>query len=196
MIMKMRWGYTVDRTQALSRAICHITGGPFSHVFPIFYPDYGGAPVYYESCWKQDAKTGRDGVRGPVALDHVIEWQQAAEHRLFALQPADGYLPFSPAQVRAAEQVVLSAVGRVRYARGQILQNWLAQRTGIRLAFRFGSTLAWTCSETCIRLVPLEYWPHFRLPDLSPDDIPPTGERLVSLWSGTQALIKAAGVIR
>jgi len=190
--MKMRWGYTVDRSEIISRAICRITGGVFSHSFAIFYddPDHAGAPYYFESIGKRDATTGKTGVRGPIALGNVQQWAQERPRRLFALQPAEGFLPFTDEECRAAKAKLLAAVPRVSYAHSQILQNWLAQRTGVRVSFRFGSVDRWTCSETCVRVTPRRLDHFYGLPELSPDDIPPSGERLVSLWSGTQAMLR------
>jgi len=190
MSLRMRWGYTVDTGEFLSRMIAKITQDRWSHVFPVFYSDNHAEPYYYESIWSKDKDTGKTGVRGPRPLSKVWDWMQEDTSRhLHTMQPTTGFLPFTPTECEAAKSRLIAATYDVKYARSQIALNYLMQMTGIRLAFRLGSTRRWTCSETCVRVTPRRLQHYFGIPNLSADDIPPSGNKLVSVWSGTEAML-------
>lgn len=186
----MKWGYTVDRGEFIPRLICRVTNGYFSHAFPIFYPD-DAPPFYFESVWKKDAVTGKNGIRGPLPLSKVHVWIAEDHRHAFALQPADPnqYLPFTPEEVQRAHKMAQAAVGTVRYASAQILRNLITQRLGIRISSAWGSPNRWTCSEFCVRLIPGWAAKFFGWPNLTTDDIPPSGDRFISLWTGTEDLL-------
>lgn len=191
--MKMRFGYTSDTTEIGTKIICRVTGGPYSHVFVDFL-DNDGQEVYFESLWKKDPTTGKDGLRGPMPLSNVVDWQaEDVAHRRLEMQPADGWLPLSQTEAQAAYDTMLSMVGRIRYAPGQLVQNWFGRRTGLFVRFGGGSRNAWTCSETCIYCLPSRFWNCYEIPFFTADDQAPSGTGLPSIYEGTRKLIAIHG---
>lgn len=195
--MKMRWGYTSAWNELATEFITQVTGGPFAHCFAVFYPEQG-RPMYFESIvksWSQpETRKRKNGVRGPLLLDTVYEWLTRDIHnRRLHLQPMCGYLPFATTEVEAAYNTLAAAVHDIRYSPAQIFHNWLEQRLGLYWHWGRGSTRRWTCSETCIRVVPSRYWHYYDLLNLRADNITPSGRRGMSLFSGTEALIAAEG---
>lgn len=192
--MKMRFGYTTDPDVLGSKLICRVTGGAWSHVFPVFYPSDGRESFYFESIFKRDELTCKTGVRGPRPLSKIRKWVQEKPGRRFALQPEKGFLMLTDDEAAAAETMLKWAVGVVTYPTGQIGQNWLQQRTGIDLSRGRGSATAWDCSETCLRILPARVWPFYGIPNVRADNITPSGNKLASIEAGTATWIQAAGV--
>jgi len=152
---------------------------------------------YFESVWKRDPLTGKSGVRGPLPEQNIIDWREAEPgERSYVRMPEDGCLPLFPDEVMRMESKLRAAVRTVTYARTQILQNWLAQRTGIRIYFKAGSIEQWNCSETFTRVLPARVLPYFRLDGIfRHDDIVPCGYKLASVESGVRAWTQAEGVL-
>jgi len=190
----MRWGYTADRTEVATWAICRATGGKFSHCFPVFYVN--GSPMYFESISKKDRTTKKTGARGPMELDNVTDWwRDKPLSRSFKLQPETGYLPFATDECWDAYDTAARAVRSVHYAHLQIMGNWITQRTGLRFACKWGSRFRWTCSEFCMLLVPARYLDYFSMRRLTVDDIVPSGTKLMSIESGTDAMLREEGAL-
>ena len=121
--MKMRWGYTADEGDLVTRRIAAITGGLFSHVFPIFESD-AGEDIYFESSWSPDESGKPDGVRGPRSIDRVTLWQiQREDKRRFVTQPTVSWLHLSDAEVDKCYKLACGAQRVIRYDRLQLAQN-------------------------------------------------------------------------
>ena len=190
----MRWGYTADTRSMATKLMCRVTGGNYSHVFPIFYGPDCGRPLYFESICKRDLATGKTGVRGPILLCNVRMWRnQHPKRRRFVTQPEYGYLPFDDQECTAAYKTLAAATHNVTYAPTQIVRNWLKQRLRVNLYFGHGSQDDWTCSETCARVTPARLQHHFDLGRYNYDDITPSGPRLMSVERATEAMIADVG---
>ena len=197
--MKARFGFTADDSEMTTRLICRVTGGDYSHALIAFYPedwrDETWEPFYFESVWKRDSVTGKNGVRGGMDLpvSKILDWQSESMDRRFVELPCEGFLPFTHAECVDMMNHLNWATHTVRYAPCQIISNWITQRIRLRIAVRFGSQQLWTCSETPIRVMPswaVDYYLHR---SLSADDIPPSGRKLESLYGGTEALLRDLG---
>ncbi|MBM4092039.1 MAG: hypothetical protein FJ276_21795 [Planctomycetes bacterium] len=178
--MKMQIGFTTDMADPLCMAIRRLTGGAFSHCFPMFVHD-DGRTEYFESIWKCDPDTGKTGVRGPLPISRLADWH--AENPLMHVvetQPISGYLPLTDAEVRAAWDICLVAVPTIHYAKLQIGQNWLEARTGIYITKR-SKTQRWTCSEHVARCMPARLAYYFGWPDVDVNRLAPSGTRMVSV---------------
>lgn len=185
----MRYGYTANYAELATKAICRVSGGPYSHCFPIFYNEEH-RPMYFESISKVDPHTHKTGVRGPYPLSNVVEWQaELPSHRRFTMQPLSGFLPLTTNEVGRAWKLLGASVHDIRYAPLQIIQNWLTQRTGLRISYKQGSIARWTCSETCVRILPARLWFWFDQLNVNADDIVPSGNKLMSVWAGTEAML-------
>ena len=197
--MKIRFGFTANDDEFILRRICQVVGGDWAHATVNFYPEpWRGEtwePFYFESVWSKDSVTGKTGVRGGIdrPLAKLLDWQSESMSHRFAELPCVGFLPFTHEECVAMFNALVRATYTVKYARGQILANWLTQRTRLRVAVSLGSDKYWTCSETPVRVMPpwaVDYYLHR---SLSADDIPPSGRKLESLYGGTEALIRARG---
>jgi len=200
--MQMRFGYTADTSEIATRCICRVTGGMYSHVFPVFYG--GGQPIYFESIFKRcesidekDNRIMKSGVRGPLALSGVREWRdEEPRTRRFRLQPEYGYLPFTEEECDMSFKILAAAVHSVTYAPTQILRVWLKQRLHMNLYSGNGSKEDddWTCSETCARATPPSLQHYFDLGTFTFDMITPSGDRLMSVERATNEMIADIGV--
>jgi len=187
--VKMRLGYTSRESSVVSRRICKITGGQWSHVFAIFYG--AGEPLYFESSWKRDKHTQKTGVRGPIPLSNVEDWQaESPDDHLFVTQPVAGFLPLSSGEVEGSFEIMDEAVHRVHYAKLQLAQNWISRRLGIFLHLGRGSVIEWTCSEAILRAcIPPRLWVYFDLLNFGADDYAPSGTNGPSIFDATQSMI-------
>jgi len=187
--MKMRWGYTSNRRELATWAIYRVTKGP-AHVFAIFY-NGSDNPLYFESIVKKDKATGKNGVRGPIALTNVQEWQEEEPlTREFHVQPEKGFLPFTEEEVDRAYWKLAAKVHTIKYASLQIVQNWLAARIGLDIRLWRKSPRKWTCAETCFNCIPDKYWKFYGLPYATADDMAPGGTVLPSIEDGTAKLLR------
>jgi hypothetical protein len=183
--MKMRIGFTADDRSFVSRAIQHVTGGRYSHCLVIF-DQQDGEPIYFESIFKRDPATGKNGVRGPIPLYHVTDWvAEKPGRRFYTLGP----LPMTEQEVEGAYFRLAAAVHTIRYAPFQIIRNWIRSRIGLNLYFGLGSPYEWTCSETALRVIPRRFAEYFDLGDHHFDYYAPSGHRLPSVYDGVTRMI-------
>ena len=150
--------------------------------------------VYYESIWKKDPATGKDGVRGPVPFQHIVDWQAEKPHsREFVLQPEGAFLPLTSTEVWQTEARLRAAVSTIDYAHDQLLFNLLLGWTSWSLRHREGTPRDWTCAETPARVLPARCLPYFQCPPWCEDDMAPDGHRLPSVWDAMERWMKAEG---
>lgn len=133
------------------------------------WPD-GLMRVYWESVWKVDPITGKNGVRGPVDLRNVIEWQKAdAHHRELDLREFDSVTP--PA--RSIDRWCC-AVPDIRYAPiRQLIGNLRHALRGIGISVP--SPDRWQCAEAIARANAEHAAAHWGLGDLLFDHYTPAG---------------------
>lgn len=185
--MRMRIGYTTDSTEILTKAICHVTGGPFSHTLPIF-EESKGQPFYFESISKKDKKTGKTGLRGPYPIGNIRDWrEEKPASRLFEITP---YLPLTDAECREAYNLYCWGVHEIKYAYVQCLNNWIERRFRIYCHIGRRGHKRWNCSETVVRGMPSRLWKYFRLQDARADEIVPSGANLISVRECVKEMIQ------
>ena len=195
--MKMYFGYSVDRSSIVSKGICRVTGGDYAHCFVVF-EESEGKPFYFESISKKvkhRSEAGIDlwknGVRGPVPLDNLIEW--ADEKPTLHMYELTDVLPFTEEEVRESYKMLCIACHDVDYATLQCANNWVESRLGIYSTtkwFRNAGT-HWNCSETLMRTcIPERYWNYYKMLDIDANRIVPDGERMVSIRQCTKRLLK------
>lgn len=193
--LRMRWGLSSDTRTLFTRLYRQVTGGDYCHVFPIFYTAEPAEPIYFESIWKKDERTGKTGVRGPYPLSKVYDWAAAGQGRQFHTLPVVDYLPFTDDECEAAYKILAWAEHAITYAPLQIVQNWVAQRLRLHFHVGRGSRTRWTCSETCMRVVPPRLWGWYGMLDSRADDVAPSGKKCVSIENSTRKLLAQKGTI-
>ena len=188
--MKARLFFTADSSSFVSRRVCALTGGDFSHVGIVFYKET--APAEYFEAWHKKEGAGKNGLRGPLPLEKLARWQiEKPGARRFELMPANGFLPITEAEAVYMRLELMAARNRVKYAGLQILQNLVALRLGLQISLRRGGAAKWTCSETVIRCLPARLWKYFDIPTYSAAFIAPSGPRLPSIDAGLLRLFRA-----
>lgn len=188
--MKVRLFFTADSSSFISRKICALTRGEFSHVGIVFYEATKPAE-YFESWHKKDAAE-KNGLRGPLPLEKLAQWQmEKPQYRRFELMPANGFLPITETEAGYMRLELMAARAGIKYAGLQILQNLIALRLGLQISLRRGGARRWTCSETVVRVLPARIWKYFDIPTYSADFIAPSGPRLPSIAAGLQRLFRA-----
>lgn len=186
--MKMRIGYTADHSEMITKVICHVTGGPASHCFPIFDLE-DGEIVYFESISKKDKITGKTGVRGPYNIDNVHDWQRDKPASR-TIEVSD-YLPFNNAECQNAYKIYLDAVPKIHYAYVQCANNWVERRFRVYCHIGSRGKARWNCSETVVRGMPSRVWKYFQLLDSRADEIVPSGGNLISVRESVKAMLKS-----
>ncbi|MFH1603608.1 MAG: hypothetical protein ABIH03_06850, partial [Pseudomonadota bacterium] len=132
---------------------------------------------------------------GPLPLSKLAAWAaEDYDRHVYDIQPAIGYLPFTDGDALEARRLLDWATTAVRYAPLQCLSNWFERRTGILIARHRQKDLAWTCSETCARIMPVRCADLYGWPDSRASEIVPSGDYLPSVWTGTDRLIRRDGV--
>ena len=146
--MKMRYGFSGDISEIATRSIRWASGGAYPHCFVVFYQAFDlvsgtqeDKGVYFASRVSkfidQATKKTKTGVRGPRSIDVVRKWAAGdPDKRYWELLPAEGsgkFLPFTEDEVWAAYNMCCESVHTVSYAKLQIFQDLIAQKTGIRI---------------------------------------------------------------
>jgi hypothetical protein len=196
MSMRMQWGFTMNWKTWVSKRVAKITKSPYSHVVIIFSTDED--EIYFESFYKADKQTSKkNGVRGPMPLSDLEEWvAEDPDERQLNIYPQVGYLPLTDHEVEAAYTELCKAVHHVYYAPVQIGLNLIAARLGWYLKRRRGSTDKWTCSETCVRILPPRVWGYFGLQNYNADDFAPAGTVLPSVLDRTRVWLANERALR
>jgi len=191
--MKVQFVLTVDRKGLLSRLVRSASGGEFSHCL-ILFTTAKDEKIYFESINKRCANMGgkdKTGVRGPIPLERLEEWLGESTERRARYLPAYGrYLPFTEDECEYMYKFLCAAARVVSYAHLQIIKNWISLRTGVNLKIASGSHKTWTCSETCMRVVPSRFWRYFDMLNYTADDVVPSGTRLPSIETGVENMMK------
>lgn len=140
--MKMGLFYTRKLGDPVSDSIALITGGYWSHCGVRFLLDESEpeSEVYYESVWKVDKDTGKDGLRGPIPMANLIEWAEEDPHNKLYCQP---WLPIELDKCLLAMGTLNEVVPQIRYAKLQLLKN-----------ARYALTKRWTINGTASK----EHW--------------------------------------
>jgi len=191
--MKMRIGYSVDADETVSQVICRVTGGKYAHTLIVFDEvDQTGlkGSFYFESISKKDPTTGKTGVRGPIPLNNLLEWQkEKPESRSVEFS---AHLPVDKDEIKEVWRKLQVAKRVVKYAYLQCANNWIERRLGLYIHFgRKRGVKRWNCSETVIRILPCRFWIYFDLLDCRADDIVPSGSTMVSVHDGVRKLLEA-----
>ena len=191
--MKMRIGYSVDADETVGQVICRVTGGPFSHTLIVFDDvDQTGltGSFYFESISKRDPNTRKTGVRGPIPLVNLLDWQK--ENPGSRSIEFSAHLPMDKDELKDAWRKLQAAKRRIKYAYLQCANNWIESRLGIYIHFgRKRGVKRWNCSETVIRILPSRFWIYFDLLDCRADDIVPSGSKMESVREGVRKLLEA-----
>ena len=192
----MRFWYIREFGRFVHDVIASATGGLWAHVGVAIYHGtdrlgFESTMTAYPPCF--GGGRPKTGLRGPFDFEEYLrEWKaDAPDKRSYMLQPYPAFLPLSDPEVEAIYDQLCSAVHSITYAHLQLPRNWIEQRTGLHLQFRFGSRAKWTCSETPARILPARVLDYYDLRDLCPDMIVPSGKKLMSVEAGTQAWIAA-----
>jgi len=190
--MKMGYGYSADASEAVTKAICHVTGGPFSHCFIVFYDDNGPA-FYFESISKKDKSTGKDGLRGPIPIERLYEWRdKKPASRMVELS---GVVPYTEDEVDAVYKFLCEHVHDVYYSRLNCFNNWVERRLHIYMHctwFKRKDRVYWHCSQTCMNTVPDRFWSCFNMLKSKDSEVVPSGGNLVSIREGVKRILKEA----
>jgi hypothetical protein len=189
--MKMGLTFIADMSDAGSWAIRSAIGGPFSHCLVRFYSDagtLGEETVYFESIWKTDKETGKNGLRGPIPIERLTEWQDedTANHVVYH-QP---WLPVTDLEAMRAYQYLEAYVPKIKYAKLQLAKNGIYAATGLWLIRRTGTQKHWQCAETCGRALPARLWPALGIGDVVFDMLVPSGRRGIGLFELTEAILR------
>jgi len=191
-MFKVKLAYTHDSKSLTNEAIRRVTGGPAHVVIAFIHHD---ETLYFESIWKKDPVTKKDGVRGPLPIMRIQNWLVEKPGRTIEWQPVDGYLPFSFEETEKMFADLCAAVHTVKYAKLQIVQNWISGRANIRISRGEGTRNKWTCCEAPVRVFPLRFLDCLRIRSISADDFFPGGDSIYSLRAGVDRIIKRFGVI-
>lgn len=192
----VRLRYIHDDRDFVHNCIRLVTGG-MGHVLIEFWLITKERPAqvfYFESIFKNDKRTKKNGVRGPIDIANVNEWLNRKPNRWFIVQPRQGFLPLTQEEAWKAMHHLMCACHTIHYAPTQIMQNAFAGLTGVYVHFGKGTDSKWTCSETVVRtVVPVEAWDYFNLANCRMDDIFPGGPKsreFGSLWHGVEAWLR------
>lgn len=195
----LKLGFTMDTSALLSQSIYAVTGGPSHALIEVLEVTPAGRyeRYYYESIWKVDPETGKDGVRGPVPIVNLLDWvaEKKADRSLVEV-PEAGYLPLSSEEAAEAVRRLNEAVPVIRYARKQLARNLIA-RTGLRIARGAGSPTQWTCCETPLRthVLPPRWWAVVGVGDILFDETWPGGDSRYSLMEAARRVVKEYGTV-
>jgi len=225
--VKVQLFYTADDRNPGSRVICIGTGGAYSHIGVLFTAAHGDMtnPVwkslmagidiaadpdgkirfYYESIWKKDSVTGKNGVRGPIPFANLREWVRAGKKRRLEIQDLPG---LTAEDAFTAWQKAHRAVGHVRYAPCQIWWNFRTLYFSTAIPIRFRSPFTWTCVELPLRIFPDEWimglrWPKrvrkgillLSIRDWMCDEAAPSGTRLPGIFEMVEHYRQVRGLI-
>jgi len=204
----VRMGFCMDYGSIGHRVINRVTGGP-GHVFVEFLEKENGDNdrFTFDSTIQKDPRTKKNGVRGPLPISVWEDWyEEDPYNRHLYFIPVQYYLPLTQEEAYQALHRLTHAAHAIKYARLQLPQNWVANRTGIQMSWRQGSPSRWTCSETPVRaVIPPRYW-HLIGPehpslqcqggmlDNRADFIVPGGKSFMSLERGLLRIIDQFGV--
>jgi len=196
----LRLLYTHDSTQMVSKAIHAVTGGPAHVAIEVTSVSEGEVfdVSYFESIWKKDKRLGKNGVRGPIPIQSLVDWAVEKPGRTLEMQPAVGYLPLTQDEALVAVLQLREARDVIHYATLQLVQNWMAAALRTRLSFGSGSPKTWTCCEVPVRtrVIPARYWGYLGMDHINADEIWPGGESIFSLRAGVERLLAAHPAIQ
>jgi hypothetical protein len=183
----------------ISKAIRRVTQGPSHVLIEVFEIDTAGRHhrYYFESIWKTDPATHKNGVRGPIPLEKLVEWVTAGSPACSLVEiPETGYLPLTQKEAAAAVQLLRDATHTIHYAPQQLLRNFIS-KTGLRIGLGAGSEKRWTCCETPLRcrVLPPRLWDLVGAGDVLWDELWPGGTSRYSLMEAAQRIVRTYGTI-
>lgn len=195
----LKLAFSDDASTFFSKMVRKVTGGPGHALVEVLeITDAGHREHYYfESVWRTDEVSHKDGVRGPLPLTKLVKWvNEKRPERSLVEVPAIGYLPLTPEEATRAVARMRDAVHTIRYARKQLLRNWVAS-FGLRIGFGSGSPLAMTCCEMPLRcgVIPSRFWDLIDMRDVNADEVVPGGCTRFSLMAAAHRIVERYGII-
>lgn len=191
--MKLGINYSRDLKEALNDGICLITGGYYPHCSVRFEKD-DGSVVYFESIFKTDKTTRKNGLRGPIPIQNLLDWKDESSFHKVYLQP---WLPVTSAQAKAAYDYLLAHVPLIKYASLQLGKNARYAITKRWTINRKGSANVWQCAETVGRALMVAdasiVINFLGIGDVVLDMLVPSGKRGIGLFERTEAILRGHG---